>query len=204
MKTMLTRAVVLCALFTLALPLLARGRKAGPTEPGTYKDWGGEVDQLVIESPFHLSDYQFVRVEEFDTSETPLPEEKDNTYAPVKKVLADVSTPFVKGLEQELGDRLKIDSSTGEPGAGTIVIRGKIETMDPGSKAARYWAGFGAGAARTRIVGEAIDASSGKVLFHFTQERRSGVGMMGGDYVGLMDRNLSAIGKDVAGVLKAF
>jgi uncharacterized protein DUF4410 len=76
--------------------------------------------------------------------------------------------------------------------------------MDPGSRAARYWAGFGAGAARTKLVGEVADAASGKVLLRFTQERRSGVGMGGGNYIELMNRNLVTIGEDVAGVLKAF
>ena len=76
--------------------------------------------------------------------------------------------------------------------------------MDPGSKAKRYFAGFGAGAARTKVSGEIVDGKTGKVLVRFTQERRSGVGMMGGDYVGLMNRNLRAIGEDVANIVSAF
>jgi hypothetical protein len=76
--------------------------------------------------------------------------------------------------------------------------------MDPGSQAARYWGGFGAGAARTEVEGEVVDARTGKALLRFRQERRSGVGMFGGDYVKLMQRNLRTIGEDLAGVLRRF
>ena len=89
-------------------------------------------------------------------------------------------------------------------GADTLVIRGKVLEIDPGSKAARYWAGFGAGAAKARVSGEIVDAKSGQVMARFTQERRSGVGMMGGDYQKLIQGNLKAIGEDVANILKAF
>jgi hypothetical protein len=143
--------------------------------------------------------------EPFDASATPLPEEDDNTYAPVKNVLARTAPPFVEGLSGELG---KPSASVGEKGqkagAGALVVRGKVVTMDPGSKAARYWGGFGAGAARTELQGEVVDGGSGKVLLRFHQERRSGVGLVGGDYEKLMDRNLRAIGEDLAGVLKHF
>jgi len=76
--------------------------------------------------------------------------------------------------------------------------------MDPGSRAARYWAGMGAGAARTGISGEVVDGASGKVPLHFNQERRSGFGVGGGDYVKLMQRTLRQLGGDVALILNAF
>jgi hypothetical protein len=109
----------------------------------------------------------------------------------------------VQGLRGSVEPKVSIDSSPAKS-AGTLIIRGKVLAMDPGSKAARYWAGFGAGAAKAKIEGEIVDAKSRQVLARFTQERRSGVGMMGGDYQELMQRNLNAIGEDVANILKAF
>lgn len=93
---------------------------------------------------------------------------------------------------------------SGGKSAGTLIVRAKVLNMDPGSRAARYWAGFGAGAARAELSGEVVDAATGKVLLRFQQERRSGVGVAGGDYVNLMNRNLRAIGEDVALILSAF
>jgi hypothetical protein len=68
------------------------------------------------------------------------------------------------------------------------------------------WVGYGAGAARTAIDGEIVDARSGEVLVRFTQERRSGVERFGrgSSYEEIMKRNLGAIGEDVANLLKEF
>lgn len=62
----------------------------------------------------------------------------------------------------------------------------------------------GAGAARVVLRLEVSDGGSGRTLLKIKQERRAGVGMGGGDYVKLMNRNLRQIGGDVALVLAAF
>lgn len=189
----------------LALPGGAFARdKPAPTSPGKYTDWGGEIDELEIVASFKLADYGTIVVEPFDTSAAPLPPKDDNTYAPVQYVLAHVTLPFKDGLAESLRTPVALAEPGKTAGSGDLVVRGKVIQMDPGSKAARYWAGFGAGAARTEIDGEVVDGSTGKVLLHFRQERRSGVGTMGGDYEKLMDRNLRTIGEDIAGVLKHF
>jgi hypothetical protein len=218
-KTILEVVMKIRIYIVLALALLlvpgasyARG-KAAPTAPGKYKDWNGEVDELEIVAPFKLADFDHIIVEPLDTSATPLPESNDNTYAPVKNVLALVTRPFAAGLvggiaekpgkpEVVLAERSARQGETAEP--GTLVVRGKVTRMDPGSRAARYWAGFGAGAAKTEISGEVLDAASGKVLLRFVQERRSGVGAAGGDYESLMERNLVTIGNDIGAVLLHF
>ena len=193
------------ALAALLLPgaALAAKKKAPPTAPGTYTDWGDEVDQLEVVESFKLADYAKVVVEPFDTSATPLPDKDDNSYIAVQTTLSAVALPLVEGLQTALGGKPAVEAGE-SAGAGALVVRGKVTSMDPGSRAARYWAGFGAGAARTAVEGEVVDAGSGKVLLRFRQERRSGVGLAGGDYVKLMQRNLRTIGEDLGMVLKAF
>jgi hypothetical protein len=196
------------ALSFLALPgaAFAKDKKpAAPTAPGKYTEWGGEIDELEIVEPFRLADYSHVAVEPFDTSATPLPEASDNSYEPARRVLAQVANSFVEGFSEALPKpQAAVVEAGKEAGPGTLVVRGKVTTMDPGSKAARYWGGFGAGAARTEISGEVVDGGSGKVLLRFLQERRSGWGLFGGDYEKLMNRNLRAIGGDLAGTLTHF
>jgi hypothetical protein len=196
-------AVLLLAAVAAAPVAEARGKKTSSTEPGKYKEWGPDIDEIEIVKSFKLADYLTIVVETLDTDETPLPEKDDNTYEPVKKVLASATEGFVQGLRGEVDAKVEI-AEKAKKNSGTLIVRGTVENMDPGSKAARYWAGFGAGAARTRISGEIVDAKSGEVLVRFTQERRSGVGVMGGDYQELMQRNLNAVGKDIANLLKAF
>jgi hypothetical protein len=203
MRTLTRLGIALLLLVAVTVPAFARKAKADPTAPGVYTDWKDEVDELEIVEGFKLSDYETVSVESFDTKDTPLPEADDNTYGPVKSVLADAAGPFTQGLAGAVGDRIDVSRGAGG-GAKAIVLRARVESMDPGSRAARYWAGFGAGAARTRLAGEAVDAATGKVLFRFKQERRSGVGAVGGSYVELLNRNLITIGEDVALIFSAF
>jgi hypothetical protein len=207
-----TRFVLMLALLLLPGVSYARG-KAAPTAPGKYTDWGGEIDELEVVSSFKLADFDHIIIEPFDTSATPLPEPDDNTYAPVKNVLALVSRPFAAGLSGKIGERPERPEvvlaprraergETAEP--GTLVVRGTVTKMDPGSRAARYWAGFGAGAAKTEISGEVADGATGRVLLRFRQERRSGVGAMGGGYEELMERNVATIGNDIGAALLHF
>jgi hypothetical protein len=198
-------AVFLLGLFVFAPTADAKKRKAAPTAPGTYTDWGDDFDRIEIVETFSLGDYQRLVVGEFDTSETPLPPEDDNSYARVRQVLGDVNTSLMQGLEESgLGLTVARQEGDAPAGEGTLLVRGRVLQMDPGSRAARYWAGFGAGAARTQLEGEVVDAASGRVLFRFTQERRSGVGVGGGSYVELLNRNLRAIGEDLGGALHQF
>ncbi len=195
--------VLVALLFASATPTLAKKKKnkgGNQTEPGKYVDWQDEIDELEIVETFKSADFKRVVVSGFDTSKTPLPEPDDNSYGPAKEVLADAVSSFVEGMRNEGS----MTVATGEGGAGDLVISGAVEEMDPGSRAARYWGGFGAGAARTKLWIEVKDGGSGKTLLKMRQERRSGVGMAGGNYVKLMNRNLRAIGKDAAMVLETF
>lgn len=195
---------LILAFLILASPAMAaRKGKGAPTAPGKYTEWQDEIDELEVVETFKLSDYAKVVVEPFDTKDTPLPEKDDNTYEPVQEVLAAPAGPFAAGLTEALDGKLPVSEGTGG-GDKTLVVRARVLTMDPGSRAARYWAGFGAGAARVELAGEIVDAATGKVLVRFQQERRSGVGVAGGDYVKLMQRNLRAVGEDVALILRSF
>ena len=190
-------AALAIALLILAPVAEARKKAKAPTEPGSYTDWNGEIDQLEVVKTFHRADYSRLVVGTFSTDGVALPDPSDNSYEPVKAVLADVETPLAQGLGEELSGMQVVRGDNGDKGAGTLLLRGRVLEIDPGSRAARYWAGFGAGAARTKLEGEVVDAASGQVLLRFTQERRSGVGVGGGKYDKLLERNLAAIGEDL-------
>lgn len=203
-RILLRLSLALALLSLLASPVVAKKGKGSSTEPGKYTEWNEEIDELEIVETFKLSDYSKVVVEPFDTDDTPLPDKDDNTFEPVQEVLKDPAAPFAEGLTGELKGKIAVSQGPGGEGEGTLIVRNKMLALDPGSRAARYWAGFGAGAARAEVSGEVVDAATGKVLLRFKQERRSGVGVGGGDYVKLMQRNLRTIGEDMALILNAF
>ena len=200
--------LVAIALFTIAPSLQARGRKkAASTEPGTYKEWGPDIDEIEILKSFKAADYDRVVVLPFDTSATPLPDKSDRSYDTIKSALASYSSALVEGLKPELKAKLEVEQADKAPKtAKTLIIRGKVDEINPGSRAGRYLAGYGAGAAGNKMSGEIVDAKSGHVLAKFTQSRRSGGTFKfgGGSDSQVMRDSIHAIGQDIAHLIDAF
>lgn len=195
--------VSLLLVVVMAVPLFARGKKSSSTEPGSYKEWGPNIDEIEIVKKFHTADYKNIVVEPFKTADVKMPEKEDNSYKPVSNVLASATETLVSGLRTE-SDRTVSISEKVPKSSDTLIVRGKLLEINPGSRAARYFAGFGAGAAGAKIEGEVVDAKTGEVLVKFTQERRSGTGAGGGGYEDLLNRDLKTIGGDIGRMLKEF
>jgi hypothetical protein len=197
---MTSRRLFAIAILTIAIAAL--GAKKTPTAPGKYQEWGPDIDSIEIVKTFHASDYSKVVVQPLDTSSTPKAEEPDMVER-VAKVAANATEPFLAGVKKGFPEAT-IAKSAGA--AGTLIVRGKVTVLDPGSRAKRMFVGYGAGAARTAIDGEIVDAKSGEVLIRFTQERRSGIERFGrgSSYEEIMNRNLTAIGEDAANIIKTF
>jgi len=199
--------LVFLALIVCAAPLAARGNKPAPTAPGTYKQWGPDIDEMEIVKTFRMADYDKVVVLPFDTAEVPLPDAKEKSYDSIKSVLEGYTPTLVEALKPELKASAEVDRADKAPkSAKTLLVRGKVLQLSPGSRAKRYLAGYGAGAAGTKITGELVDANSGQVLARFTQERRSGGTwkFAGGNDMEVMRDSIHATGKDIAHMLDAF
>ncbi len=81
-----------------------------------------------------------------------------------------------------------------------VIVEGQVTTIDGGSCALRYFISFGAGATRSGVRGKALRAG-GQTLGEFTDERRSGFGMFGGDTETLMHRCVETVGYDIASMI---
>ena len=169
-----------------------------PTAPGTYHDWH-DVDEVTIIQPFVAANYAQIAVESFDSRGVKLPPANDNTHQAVQLALQRMKPAFVRGVEE----KAKRKTSGNAPGK-TLVIRARLTKVDPGSQAARYFVGLGAGAVKIAIAGEIVDRASGKVLMRFAQERRSGFGAFGGGYSTLFERTARQLGGDVGELINAF
>jgi uncharacterized protein DUF4410 len=80
---------------------------------------------------------------------------------------------------------------------GAITVEGKFLTLDPGSRAKRYWAGFGAGKSSVKVSGVVKDAA-GRTLATFEQRRIGTMGVGGGDSLGKLMSDSRSIGEDIA------
>jgi len=203
MSSWMKRLSCIALAAVIAVPVVAA--KKAPTAPGTYKAWGPDIDELEIVRTFDASDYSNVVVQPLDVSATPRPEDAD-LVEKVSNVLSKAAEPFAEGIAKNASS-LEVSTEEGKAAArGTLIVRGRVTLLDPGSRSKRLFIGYGAGAGRAAIKGEIVDAATGEVLLRFTQERLSWQERFGrgSSYEEIMKRNLHAIGKDVANILKAF
>jgi uncharacterized protein DUF4410 len=190
-------------LIFVSLPLFA----ATPMSPGRYKDWGPGIDDIEIAKAFHMSDYDRVVVLPFDTASTPLPDKKEKSYDTIKSALATYTYTLVETFKPELKAKVEVEQADKAPKtAKTLVIRGKVEELNPGSRAKRYLAGALAGASGTKVSGEIIDAKSGELLARFTNTERSHGSFKfgGGSDLDVMRDSIHATGKKLARMLNEF
>ena len=89
------------------------------------------------------------------------------------------------------------------PAAGTVVIEGEIVVLNPGSRAKRYWAGFGAGKSDVQVEGTVADGG-GDPLADFKQRRIGVMGVGGGSSEKKLSDDCGLIGEDIAKFLSTW
>lgn len=174
------------------------------TTPGRYQEWGPDIDEIEIARSFRVADYERIAVETLATDAVALPPTDENTYEPVRNTLARFSDIFADGVHATSPKPVQARSVQDASSVGVLGIRGQVVVLDPGSRAKRYWGGFGAGAVRVEVHCELVDAATGEVLLSFTQQRRAGFGAFGGGYEELMARTIRQVGSDAGNILRQF
>jgi len=94
------------------------------------------------------------------------------------------------------------EASAQPPATGVLIVEGKFLAINPGSRAKRYWVGFGAGRSGVVVSGRVIDGT-GKVIAEFEHGRHSGIGFYGGSYVKFLTDDVEDIGSDIGEFLVA-
>lgn len=115
------------------------------------------------------------------------------------KFLADA---LVAAIKEEGGFK---GAQVGGDNAGddALIVEGEFTELDPGSRAKRYFVGFGAGKAAVAVAGTVKDAK-GTLLANFKQRRVASMGVAGGDSVKKMTDDCKSIGEDIAKFLSAW
>jgi hypothetical protein len=100
---------------------------------------------------------------------------------------------FVTSLKK-LGPFTDVSVASGSATpAGALVIEGKFIEMDPGSRAARIWVGYGAG--KSGVTAKGTVKSDGKLIAEFQQRR---IGMRGKTNIDILREDTKTIGDDIA------
>ncbi len=200
--------LLLCSLLVFASVTAAQaGGGKAPTTPGSYKGWGPDIDEIEIVKTFRIADYDRIVIQHFDTSKAPLPDQNARWYGTLKIALAGYDEAFMEAFRKALKAKVAIQQADPAPATPKmLIIRGTVVAMDPGTRAGRMYAGFGAGAASSKLSGEIVDAASGDVLIRFTQARRSAGTwkLSAGSDLEVMRDTVHATAQDVAHILDMF
>ncbi|HXH37927.1 MAG TPA: DUF4410 domain-containing protein [Thermoanaerobaculia bacterium] len=201
-------ALLVCSILVLTTITAAQaGGGKAPTTPGKYKAWGPDIDEIEIVKTFRIADYDQIAVQPFDTSKAPLPDPNARWYGTLKIALASYDEAFMEAFRKALKAKVTIQQTRQAPSSPkTLIIRGTVDEMDPGSRGGRMYGGFGAGAASSKLSGEIVDAASGEVLLRFTQARRSAGTwkLSAGSDLEVMRDTVHATAQDVAHILDLF
>jgi hypothetical protein len=201
------RSLLLVVCAVISFNAFARGKAVTQTAPGKYKAWGPDIDEVEIVQTFKAADYDKIVVLPFDTAGTPLPDAKEKSYNTIKSALETYTPTLVEALRPELKAKAEVATADKAPKtAKTLIVRGKVEELNPGSRAGRMLVGYGAGGSGTKLSGEIVDAKTGEVLLRFTQARRSGgtFKFAGGNDLDVMRDSIHAAGKDIARIIDSF
>jgi len=188
-------ALLSAAAVTLILATVPLGAEDRPVR--TIKD--GIIDEAklyaeklpaataVVIRPFSATDA--------DITEGEKKEETKKMQATGPKILGD---RFVAKLK-EFGPFSDVSfvEGDGAPPAGAIVVEGKFVELDPGSRAKRYFVGYGAGKSGVKVVGS-MKSADGSMLASFEQRRVGVMGVGGGDSMDKLVGDTKSIGEDLA------
>ena len=100
--------------------------------------------------------------------------------------LLTLTDELVKQLEEskKFQQVLREGEAPTEPGAPTLKLVGAITKFKPGSRAARYMVGFGAGSTVVKAHIKIVDKASGDVQFEDDVDGKVIMGVIGGESVG--------------------
>ncbi len=164
--------------------------------PSKARGWNG-VDEVEFAQPFKLADYSRLVVAAVETNKCTLPPKEENTHAPAVAVLGQVDAIVYAEVARGLTNKLQVVAqkvdAVGETNA--LLLKIKVAEFNPGSVAARFWVGFGAGSGWVRMDGELVDMKTQKTLLKFDQRRISSMRL---DYQGMLAACTREIAGDVA------
>lgn len=181
----------------------AKKKKAGGANPMDVED--GVLDEIHLKVP-ELEGGAPVVIRKFPTDDADFgtgdeggKEKRVEAAEMMKKIAPDLLADEIKAELEKGGAFGAVSVVDGDDAApdGALVVEGEFLSINPGSRAKRYWAGFGAGASGVGVAGRLLDAS-GTVLAEFKHRKHSGIGLYGGSYVKFMSDDTKDVGSDIA------
>lgn len=163
------------------------------------KDWNDWLDYINIVSTLNLNKFSNLYIMKVDDSKITYPDKSDNQYEPLVKGVQSFNARIEEAIRKRFPniniyqvknfDELSM-------GDNSLLFVPKFDYVDMGSRAARAWVGFGAGAQTMRVSGYAID-NTGKFYFNFWHQRKTSNSKK---YQKAVNDELDNLSKDIANI----
>jgi hypothetical protein len=172
----------------------ARSEEAPLPKPGV-------LTEETINTSRKLSTYDTLIIRDFTTDGAEYsrinPEEKSKIDA-MKPLLSKTISESV-AMELKTKKLFKNIAHNGETKGNAVILEGAITEFNAGSRALKFFVGFGAGKAYLKAKGRLIDAASGRELANFEDREtgyRGAVGME--SYLDLFPHQAKSLGEHIS------
>lgn len=175
----------------------------GTNAQEVHKDWY-DVDLVEVYNSINLDDYNSLYILPIKESGLEIRGNEDEV-AKMRKAISE----FPEHIQRQISARyknLEINIVPDSPQNLTdkdLILDLDIVSFGQGSRAARAWGGFGAGAQHTELSGDCKDGT-GKMIFHFQHRRmNSGMGQISNGYYQVISKTERVLGSDICNIFNA-
>lgn len=129
----------------------------------------GVLNDETIMTSQRLSGYDTIVIKDFTTAGAVYDRIDDEEKAKVDAMKPLIVQSLTLSIKTEMAKRklFKNVLSNSEPQGNAVILEGNFTEFNGGSRALRFWVGFGAGKTYLKVKGRLIDATSGKELATF-------------------------------------
>jgi len=152
-----------------------------------------------ISSGFDLRTYQLIVVDRFAVTDAEVKDEEDKRLAAAMPSI--LQSELVRHLRVTglFGKVVNLGETEFSPGSERALrLEGTISRLAPGSRALRYFVGFGAGRSKAQAEMRFVDAQSGQVVMVTADRRVAAYGVFGGDSEDHLKESFGDMARDLA------
>ena len=158
-----------------------------------------DVGLVGLRQGFDLKTYTVLAVDKLPVSPEVINDDEDRKAAAVMPTYFQSET--VRRIREAnlFAKVVNLSETSLTPGPEkTLKLQGKITQLDPGSRALRYFVGFGAGRSKAQAELSFVDAQSGEVVMVIADRRVAAYGIFGGDSEEHLQESFRDMARDLA------
>lgn len=168
-----------------------------------HKNWY-DVDEVTVYKTADLKDYQhlyILPIKESGLVITGKPDEVAKMRKAIDEFRGLIKKQFDKHYKEV--DVQIVDNLPGNLDNTSLVLDLDIVSFDQGSRAARTWGGFGAGAQSTELAGTCKDGNGSKIFTFKHRRLNSAMGQISNDYYPVIVKTERVMGNDICNIFNA-